>query len=363
LGWKLVEDIGEGSIFYKGDCVCAVFTDDFTVGGPEPNATTEYDLLHGKLGFSPKSYENREKTNVIGLQRVELEAPDGMRKFLIHQADYIRYVVDKFEKMHKVKLTIFNTPGKPKPDAKDLEKMQLPGKFKNFAPKHVGEGYWIFRGTRPEGTHAVQLLAQHLTDWSEYDDDSLLRLFGYLKGTIELGLVYSMDFSEAKNRELKQINKTDSDLAGDPRSTKSTSGWITSIEGRRSQCTLDWGARKQGFTALNTADSELGAAADGICRSHAPVSCMLEQVWGYHMHEEQYVDNEAAEIILASGTTKKLAYLRRTQRVSIGALSDYVNDPEVELFGIATDDNTSDIMTKGLDYNKHWTHCKGLGLG
>ncbi len=67
--------------------------------------------------------------------------------------------------------------------------------------------------------------------------------------------------------------------------------------------------------------------------------------------------------MLNAGHSKKLAYLRRTQEVSIGLMADYVAADEVSLNKEDTAENTSDIMTKSLEYDLHWRHVKAMGLG
>ena len=138
---------------------------------------------------------------------------------------------------------------------------------------------------------------------------------------------------------------------------------MTQITGEITRVTLDYGCKKQGFAAVNTADSEIAGAEDGTCRSFGPISSMLGQAWGYVVPERQVVDNEAAEIILQQGVSKRLAYLRRTQKISIGALADYVAEESCEINGCDSSEDCSDICTKSLDHQAHWRHCDTIGMG
>ena len=100
-----------------------------------------------------------------------------------------------------------------------------------------------------------------------------------------------------------------------------------------------------------------------IARSAAPISSFLEQIWGTHVYERNYIDNEAGEIVLDTGYSRKLAHMRRVQKVSIGAMSDYVNGEGVSLLRVVSEENISDICTKGLDHRAHWNAVRSLCMG
>ena len=72
---------------------------------------------------------------------------------------------------------------------------------------------------------------------------------------------------------------------------------------------------------------------------------------------------QAAEAAMKTGVSKKLSYMKRTQRVSLGFLADYCNDEGVEVVGTDSDKNKSDLLTKALDHEKHWVCCGSLGMG
>ena len=110
-------------------------------------------------------------------------------------------------------------------------------------------------------------------------------------------------------------------------------------------------------------DATATAAADGICKCFGPVSAMLEEIFGYQIPEEFLIDNEAAEQVIESGTSIKLAYMKRTQKVSLGMVSDYVNDVNTTLHGIDSNKNSADGGTKALDHVKHWEQVNFLGMG
>jgi hypothetical protein len=75
-------------------------------------------------------------------------------------------------------------------------------------------------------------------------------------------------------------------------------------------------------------------------------------------------DNDAALIAARKGYSRRLAYLKRHQRISLSALRDvYVgreehednSEPSINVLGkISSENNRSDIGTKPLDHVRHW---------
>ena len=57
-----------------------------------------------------------------------------------------------------------------------------------------------------------------------------------------------------------------------------------------------------------------------------------------------------------------MAYMRRTQRISLGLASDYLNSPECELFAEESKTNGADLGTKRLDHTEHWDHMTRLQI-
>ena len=63
--WTWVRDVGETSIFVRGNVMCVVFTDDFVFGGPEKETNAAYEELHAHFGFSADSYKDRLLKEVL----------------------------------------------------------------------------------------------------------------------------------------------------------------------------------------------------------------------------------------------------------------------------------------------------------
>jgi hypothetical protein len=65
---------------------------------------------------------------------------------------------------------------------------------------------------------------------------------------------------------------------------------------------------------------------------------------------------------ILKGYSRKMSYVRRTQKVSLGYLHDYFGCENTLLDKVPGPKNDSDILTKGLDHISHWRHTAALGL-
>ena len=70
-------------------------------------------------------------------------------------------------------------------------------------------------------------------------------------------------------------------------------------------------------------------------------------------------DNEACIIVATKGFSPKLRHVKRTQKVDVGSLGEFIRSPDVDISYINTDDQIADIFTKGLDSVK-W--CKAVDM-
>lgn len=126
---------------------------------------------------------------------------------------------------------------------------------------------------------------------------------------------------------------------------------------------MNWGSGAQGATARNTAEAEVVGIADGVFNSAASLETLWEQLLGVAPEHITFCDNDAARITVVKGVSRKLAYLRRHQRVSIQSLHEYHERKGRSIRRVDSKRNTSDIFTKPLDYILHWRCCRELGLG
>ena len=141
----------------------------------------------------------------------------------------------------------------------------------------IGSLMYLMVSTRPDIAYAVGNLAKFSSKLSTKHWTALKRVLRYLKGTIELGILYSQKSSG------ECVGYSDADWAGDINDRKSTSGYIFQISG----AAVTWRSKKQGCVALSTAEAEYVALS----------SAAQESVWLRRLTSELGSPPQAATTI------------------------------------------------------------------
>jgi hypothetical protein len=370
-----VRDIGETSMFRLHNVVIIVATDDFGLGGPKLEVDTLYMKLDLHFGFSQKSKTARYGGVMAGLTREVLPSPFGVIMYRVHQKQYSLYMIEKYEKEHNIVLTPIATPQKHRRDEVDKRLSLAAGYYSDRSSEQVGMWMWLIRGSRYDCGNTVIVLSRRVRCWSQEEDGILHRLYRYLKGTAEIGIVSVVNLQEVRNKQLKMVGRADSDFIGGEATTRSCSSYTSTVSSRpigtihvsdilkdkyKTHALLDFSSRTQPSTAYSTPDAETRALADLIIRSLGPLHNCFSQIWDEPLPEEIGTDNAASLAVARSGVSKRLSYLRRTQRVSIGLLSDYCGDPGTTLFKEESLTNGADLGTKAHEAVAHWEHMSRL---
>ena len=77
-------------------------------------------------------------------------------------------------------------------------------------------------------------------------------------------------------------------------------------------------------------------------------------------------DNDAARAMVRAGHSRRLAYMRRHQRVSIGALHEALGPGNEDGNDLVREPSTTmpvDVFTKPLPAREHWECLRRLGMG
>uniref|UniRef100_A0A5S6QP09 Reverse transcriptase Ty1/copia-type domain-containing protein n=1 Tax=Trichuris muris TaxID=70415 RepID=A0A5S6QP09_TRIMR len=117
----------------------------------------------------------------------------------------------------------------------------------------VGSLMYSAVATRPDIAFAISTVSQKLDLPTKADWEAVKRLFRYLRGTTDVGILY---LPKANPGYLEAYS--DADFAGDENTRKSTSGVVCKYSGG----TITWLSNKQRITALSTCESEYMAASE-----------------------------------------------------------------------------------------------------
>ena len=101
---------------------------------------------------------------------------------------------------------------------------------------------------------------------------------------------------------------------------RSTAGHVLHLRGVRSKLLLDWAEVLDPETAFSTPEAELVAAAMGAMRSLIPVTALLAEILRRVLFTALGLDNTTAISVIQAEFSRRLAYLRKYQRVSLGLL-------------------------------------------
>ena len=192
---------------------------------------------------------------------------------------------------------------------------------------------YLMLGSRPDLAFAVGKLARFCENPRQKHWTAVKRIFRYLSGSREMGLVFRRDC------QLGLIGYSDSDWAGDLGDRKSTGGFVFSMSG----APVSWSSRKQTIVAASSCEAEYIA----LC------ACSKESIWLRRVVQDVlsrrlgpvdiYSDIQGA-IALAQNKAPN----RRNKHIDIQYhfVRDAVRRQEVQLDYVPTDKMLADIMTK-----------------
>ena len=211
------------------------------------------------------------------------------------------------------------------------------------------------KSTRPDIAYAVHQCARFPADPKQSHADAVKRIGRYLKGTPQEGIILRPDTQQSFQCWI------DADFAGnwklegaphDPMTAKSRSGWIIQYAG----CPITWASKLQTLTALSTTEAEYVALSMAM-HKQLPLIQLLKEVVAHKIdanlqpttiHCKAFEDHrgalEMAKVPKMRPRTKHLNNVYHHFRES-------VQNNEVTLVAVTTDDQLADLLTKPLPDN------------
>ena len=203
---------------------------------------------------------------------------------------------------------------------------------------------------RPDLVGPASLLACHLNRWSKEHWKAAKHLLRYVKGTLNLALVYT---PEACERVL--FGFADADWGGCPETFRSTTGYIFKAFGGP----VSWRLKRQPTTALSTAEAEFMASSDAT-RQAIFLRRLLN---GLHLLPPGpttiFNDNMGAVAL-----SKNPVDHNRAKHINLRVhfLREHIKSGTVSLVHVPTADNTADAFTKPLPAPAFLKNRDGMGL-
>ena len=151
----------------------------------------------------------------------------------------------------------------------------------------IGSLMYVAIGTWVDIAYIVQNLGQFTQNPGPEHWAAIKRVFRYLKGTMDYGLVYRGDLAWP---DKLIVAYTDADWGSDPNNRKSVTGNVYFLAG----AAIGWLSKEQTMTATSTCESEYMAAS--ACTRHITWLRTMFQDLGYKQENPTpiYCDNQAA---------------------------------------------------------------------
>ena len=211
----------------------------------------------------------------------------------------------------------------------------------------VGSLMYAMVCTRPDIAHAVGTVSRFLSNPGREHWNAVKWILRYLHGTVDMKLCFGGD-------KPTLMGYSDSDMAGDIDSRKSTSGYLIKFAGGA----VAWQSRLQRCVALSTTEAEFIAITEA-CKEVLWLKKFLQELGFRQDNYSLFVDSQSA-IHLGKNPT----FHSRSKHIDVRYhwIRDALDAKLLELKKVHTDDNGADMMTKALPRGKFEVCCEIAGL-
>lgn len=311
----------------------ALYVDDGLVISESARAVEEvlnYLKLHFKITHDVAN-------EYVGME-IQRDRKNCMLK--ISQAGYIRKLLEKFNMLEAKPVS---TPAEP---GLYLNKSESKNDLVNLPYREaIGSLLFLSRVSRPDIEYAVNYLSQFLDSYNQEHWRAVKRIFRYLIGTIDVGLVYGNSGSSAGSANFGEssaqlVGYTDADYAGCLSTRRSRSGYVFLFNGTP----ISWSSQRQEVVALSTAEAEYIALFQGT----------KESVWLRRMMNELGLKQNCVPIFVDNQAAIKLAnsneHHKRTKHMDVRFhyIRGVAKRKEISIFYVNTKLQLADILTKPL---------------
>lgn len=266
--------------------------------------------------------------NYLGIS-IEQDVENG--KTVINQKDYLLKVLRKYGMSDCKACNIpidqnfkFELLRREKSESKEIELK---------CRQIIGNLLYASNATRPDLCVAIGFLSRYQHCASMLLLKCLQRVLRYVKGTVDLSLVYGCNGND------KLEGYVDADWAGDTKDRKSTSGYIFKVF----DCVISWCTKKQLCVSLSSTEAEYVALCLGIVES-----CLLKNLlldFGFKLEVKINEDNQSVIKIAENNfSNKRLKHID----VKYHFIIEKINDGCVSLSYVSSSDNLGDMFTKAL---------------
>ena len=340
----------ESCVYVKASGSVVVFlvlyVDDILLIG---NNVPELQSVKAWLGKCFAMKDLGEAAYILGIRIYR----DRSRRLIgLSQSTYVDKVLKRFNMEnskkgnvpihHSVKLSKSQCPGS---DQEQDQMSRVP-----YASA-IGSIMYAMICTRPDVSYALSMVSRYqenpgLSHWT-----AVKNILKYLRNTKEMLLVYGGE------QELKVRGYSDASFQTDRDDSKSQSGWVFTLNGGA----VTWKSSKQDTVALSTCESEYIAASEASKEATWIKNFIgdLGLVPSNKDPIEIFCDNEGAVAL-----TKEPRDHGRSRHIKrkYHYIRNVVEDGEIVVKRVSSEENPADPFTKGLAFDKHSLHAKAISM-
>lgn len=301
--------------------IVAIFVDDGLI------AAANNQLVDTMVNYLKDNFETKEGEldHFLGIEIDQ--RPDG--SIFIHQSSYCKRILEKF---NMEEANVLHIPTDPQHSldpnlSGSLEAGEVPYR------ESVGSLLYLSQITRPDITFAVNLVSRYLEKPLTIHWNAVKRIFKYLKGTFNYGLIYDSSVTP------KLRGYSDADYAGDTITRRSTSGFIFMM----GEGIVAWCSQRQKSVALSTTEAEYIALSQSIQELTWLTLLISDLLEAQGDTPVLYADNQSAIKLV-----KNPEYHKRTKHIDVRYhyIREKFSEGMFSLEYVPSKEQLADILTK-----------------
>ena len=338
LGFKRC--VGDPCLYVKRQnqdiTLLVLYVDDIVIAGSNLSYIQQ---IKDEFSQQFKMKDLGELKNYLGMQ-VER---DGNKSIKIHQAEYARKTVQKYQRYLKIsrrhKSVVPMSRDMKLTRTEDMTETQEEFVSKFPYQEVLGSLLYLAVHTRPDIAYAVNACARFSSRPTYTACRVLIRVLEYISNTYDVGITY-------RGHAMDLHGYSDSDWAGDLDTRRSTTGYLAFMAGGP----IAWQSRLQTTVAVSSMEAEYMAAFAMVQEI-----CWLRGV----MFELGFELNEPTKVYMDSRSAIDLAnnpvHHKRSKHISIKYhwLRQKTKRSVVTLQYVPSSIQLADVMTKALAENSY----------
>ena len=326
------------AMFYQENVIITAYVDDLLIFG------LDLKLINSITEKLNKRFEMKDMGAAAYFLGIQISRDRKARKLKLSQSSYLTKALELFDMQNCKPTQIPLATGTVlEPSTEQINPSENIKKFQSI----IGTLMYAMTGTGVNLVYSVSKLAQYTSNPSSQHWAALKRLLRYVKGTLQLGLIYS-------GKELILQAFSDSDWAGDKTTRKSTGGYVFKIAGSP----ISWSSKRQKTIALSSCEAEYMALTQAA-KEAIWIKRLMEEIKIPQSSITLYCDNQGA-IALSHNPEFHV----RTKHIDIAYhfIRNVVQENTIKLVYISTEEQAADGLTKALSREKFQKFLYQLGV-